>query len=59
MDALGEMARELFIALIINPETLVVTLVEEHMDCKWSDCCYFKKKTNMREFLGGKANTFL
>lgn len=38
------MARELFIALIINPETLVVTLMEEHMDCKWFDCCYFKKK---------------
>lgn len=40
MEAWEEMSKELFTALIINPEILVATHEKEHMDCKWFDDCF-------------------
>lgn len=40
MEAREEMFKELFTALIINPEILVATHEKEHMDCKWFDDCF-------------------
>lgn len=39
MEAQEEMSKGLFTALIINPEILVATHEQKHMDCKWFDDC--------------------
>ena len=41
---LGQMSKNLFRALAINPKVLVASLGWKHMDYKWCDYYYFKKK---------------